>query len=174
MWTPCRRTRDRSSAPHHTSKGQKIPRFASALIWYTRGALRVGDHELTLRRPSSPTQTNVSRWCVSPIAPIWRVSTAAATSRSVAMVDRHQSSASCSCQPGLGLVRGKAHRPLQPSAHLGPTPRPWWPCWRSLCRWRTSKRISGHAPEAGGLSVSALLHVVSGGGDVLPPGYELT
>ena len=36
------------------------------------------------------------------------------------------------------------------------------------------KRISGHAPEAGGLSVSALLHVVSGGGDVLPPGYELT
>src|SRR5919112_3635666 len=36
------------------------------------------------------------------------------------------------------------------------------------------KRISGHAPEAGGLSVSALLHVVSGGDDVLPPGYELT
>jgi hypothetical protein len=35
------------------------------------------------------------------------------------MVDRHQSSASCSCQPGLGLVRGKAHRPSA-------TERPSW------------------------------------------------
>jgi hypothetical protein len=156
-------------------KDKKILRFASALIWYTRGALRVGDHELTLRRPSSPTQTNVSRWCVSPIAPIWRVSTAAATSRSVAMVDRHQSSASCSCQPGLGLVRGKAHRPSA-------TERPSWSystalvavVEESMQMAYVGKRISGHAPVAGGLSVSALLHVVSGGGDVLPPGYELT
>jgi hypothetical protein len=76
---------------------------------------------------------------------------------------------------GLGLVRGKAHRPSA-------TERPSWShttalvavVEESMPMAYVGKRISGHAPEAGGLSVSALLHVVSGGGDVLPPGYELT
>ncbi len=42
---------------------------------------------------------------------------------------------------------GKRHTgPLQPSAPLAPTPRPWWPWWRSLCRWRTSVNASQAMP----------------------------
>src|SRR5215211_1249479 len=90
------------------------------------------------------------------------------------MVDRHQSSASCSCQPGLGLVRGKAHRPSATEC----------PSWshttafvavveESMPMTYVGELMLGHVPKAGGLTVRALLHVLGGGGDVLLFGYEL-
>jgi hypothetical protein len=55
--------------------------------------------------------TKVSRWWVMPIAAISRASTEPAASRRASRVERHQSSAFCSPQPGLGEDSGKVARP---------------------------------------------------------------
>lgn len=125
-------------------------------------------------RPSSLTQTKLSRWWVIPIAPTCRESIVDTASLRAAIVDCHHSSAFCSCHPGWGRSNGKA---LLPSATMSP-PRSHTTAFvavveQSIPMTYEGALKSGHIPELRGQAIRTLLHVFRRGLHILPLGDQL-